>query len=148
MPSSAWDHFSDSPGEYLISADVFISNSAGTSLRKVYHNRSDYPYLTGVFHDLRLNLGNLRRKILLARIRSIKVLAFTKMVHDQYSSPDAEKSCSNWLFAQKSINTAGHWRPATCRLTEEGERCLLNIYVDVRSHLHLHTGQLFDMFSS
>jgi hypothetical protein len=25
----------------------------------------------------------------------------------------------------------GHWRPATCKLSEEGDQCLLNIYVDV-----------------
>ena len=44
-----------------------------------------------------------------------------------------EKSSSNWLSLQKGLSGSGHWRSATCRLSEEGERCLLNVYVDVRS---------------
>lgn len=30
---------------------------------------------------------------------------------------------------------SGHWRPATCKLAEEGDNCLLNIYVDVSAFL-------------
>ncbi|KDR84991.1 hypothetical protein GALMADRAFT_233525 [Galerina marginata CBS 339.88] len=41
-----------------------------------------------------------------------------------------EKSSSNWLSLQRGLNGTGHWRSATCRLLEEGERCLLNVYVD------------------
>jgi hypothetical protein len=41
-----------------------------------------------------------------------------------------EKSSFNALA--KGPSSAGHWRPATCKLSEEGERCLLNIYLDVR----------------
>ncbi|KAK1233585.1 hypothetical protein PQX77_003271 [Marasmius sp. AFHP31] len=40
------------------------------------------------------------------------------------------KEKSSWLSLAKDSASAGHWRPATCRLLEEGERCLLNIYVD------------------
>ncbi|KAL0581609.1 hypothetical protein V5O48_000425 [Marasmius crinis-equi] len=39
------------------------------------------------------------------------------------------KEKSSWLSLTKDP-AAGHWRPATCKLSEEGERCLLNIYVD------------------
>ncbi|KAF9526482.1 Rho GTPase activation protein [Crepidotus variabilis] len=41
-----------------------------------------------------------------------------------------ERVSSNWLSSQKTLTSAGHWRSATCRLMEEGERCLLNVYVD------------------
>ncbi|KAF9481431.1 GTPase activating protein [Pholiota conissans] len=41
-----------------------------------------------------------------------------------------DKSSANWLSLQKNLHTAGHWRSATCRLLEEGDRCLLNVYVD------------------
>ncbi|RDB28888.1 putative Ras GTPase-activating-like protein ngap [Hypsizygus marmoreus] len=37
---------------------------------------------------------------------------------------------SSWLALSKGPTGPGHWRSATCRLSEEGERCLLNIYVD------------------
>ncbi|KAJ3515401.1 hypothetical protein NLJ89_g1775 [Agrocybe chaxingu] len=41
-----------------------------------------------------------------------------------------EKASSTWLSLQRGLNGAGHWRSATCKLLEEGERCLLNVYVD------------------
>ncbi|KAF8873707.1 hypothetical protein CPB84DRAFT_618997 [Gymnopilus junonius] len=41
-----------------------------------------------------------------------------------------EKSSSNWMPLQRGLNGSGHWRSATCRLLEEGDRCLLNVYVD------------------
>ncbi|KAF9270219.1 Rho GTPase activation protein [Marasmius fiardii PR-910] len=37
---------------------------------------------------------------------------------------------TSWLSLNKDSAGGGHWRPATCKLSEEGERCLLNIYVD------------------
>lgn len=40
------------------------------------------------------------------------------------------KEKSSWLALQKGPTGTGHWRSATCKLSEEGERCLLNIYVD------------------
>ncbi|GLB36154.1 putative gtpase activating protein [Lyophyllum shimeji] len=40
------------------------------------------------------------------------------------------KEKSSWLALSKALTGAGHWRSATCKLSEEGERCLLNIYVD------------------
>ena len=41
----------------------------------------------------------------------------------------AEKS--SWLGLAKSSTGSGQWRPARCKLVEEEEGCLLNIYVDV-----------------
>ncbi|KAF5375031.1 hypothetical protein D9758_000282 [Tetrapyrgos nigripes] len=46
-------------------------------------------------------------------------LADDKKIKEQFS----------WLTSGKGP-AGGHWRPATCKLSEEGERCLLNIYVD------------------
>ncbi|KAG5352116.1 hypothetical protein C0989_003636 [Termitomyces sp. Mn162] len=36
---------------------------------------------------------------------------------------------SSWLALSKGL-PEGPWRPATCKLSGEGERCLLNIYLD------------------
>ena len=41
----------------------------------------------------------------------------------------AEKS--SWLGLARNPTGAGQWRPARCKLVEEEEGCLLNIYVDV-----------------
>lgn len=38
---------------------------------------------------------------------------------------------SSWLGLAKSSTGSGQWRPARCKLVEEEEGCLLNIYVDV-----------------
>ncbi|KAK7058960.1 hypothetical protein VNI00_001584 [Paramarasmius palmivorus] len=40
------------------------------------------------------------------------------------------KEKSSWLSFPKDAGSDGNWRTATCRLSEEGDRCLLNIYVD------------------
>ncbi|KAF9459914.1 Rho GTPase activation protein [Collybia nuda] len=40
------------------------------------------------------------------------------------------KEKSSWLALAKGPSGTGHWRSATCRLSEEGDRCLFNIYVD------------------
>lgn len=40
------------------------------------------------------------------------------------------KEKSSWLTLSKGPSSTGQWRAATCKLSEEGERCLLNIYVD------------------
>ena len=41
----------------------------------------------------------------------------------------AEKA--SWLGIGRSSAGAGQWRPARCKLVEEEEGCLLNIYIDV-----------------
>ncbi|EAU93112.2 GTPase activating protein [Coprinopsis cinerea okayama7 len=37
---------------------------------------------------------------------------------------------ASWQALPKSLSGAGQWRNATCKLSEEGDRCFLNIYVD------------------
>ncbi|KAJ6519819.1 GTPase activating protein [Mycena sanguinolenta] len=40
------------------------------------------------------------------------------------------KERTSWLTLARGASPTGQWRSATCRLSEEGSRCLLNIYVD------------------
>ncbi|KAF9015162.1 Rho GTPase activation protein [Cyathus striatus] len=40
------------------------------------------------------------------------------------------KERSSWLTLTKGLSGVGHWRNASCRLTEEDGRCLLNIYIE------------------
>ncbi|KAJ7225513.1 GTPase activating protein [Mycena pura] len=40
------------------------------------------------------------------------------------------KEKTSWLTLARGASGAGQWRSATCRLSEEGNRCLLNVYVD------------------
>ncbi|KAI1797892.1 Rho GTPase activation protein [Ganoderma leucocontextum] len=40
------------------------------------------------------------------------------------------KEKSSWLSLARNSTGAGQWRPARCKLVEEEEGCLLNIYVD------------------
>ncbi|KAF8973924.1 Rho GTPase activation protein [Flammula alnicola] len=99
--SNSWDHYpstsSETPREFLVSVELYISNAAGATLRKPLTDRKKA--------DKRGSSG----------VEDIKL---------------REKSSSSWLSLQKSLSGAGHWRSATCRLLEEGDRCLLNVYVD------------------
>lgn len=38
---------------------------------------------------------------------------------------------SSWISLGRSTTGVGQWRPATCRLMDEDDSCLLHIYVDV-----------------
>ncbi|KAF7320342.1 Elongation of fatty acids protein [Mycena kentingensis (nom. inval.)] len=51
---------------------------------------------------------------------------------DRTSAPDDKRlrEKSSWLTLARGATGAGQWRSATCKLSEEGSRCLLNIYVD------------------
>ncbi|KAJ7487599.1 GTPase activating protein [Mycena galericulata] len=40
------------------------------------------------------------------------------------------KEKSSWLTLARGASGAGQWRSATCKLSEEGNRCLLNVYID------------------
>jgi len=43
---------------------------------------------------------------------------------------------SSWLnLARGQTTTSDQWRQATCRLTEEEEGCVLNVYLEVGSPL-------------
>ncbi|KAF8216242.1 Rho GTPase activation protein [Mycena galopus ATCC 62051] len=86
--------------EYLVSAEIFVSTAAGASLRKP-------PAPTRRKNDKRDSvrpLGGGDDKRLRER--------------------------TSWLTLARGASAAGQWRSATCKLSEEGSRCLLNIYVD------------------
>ena len=38
---------------------------------------------------------------------------------------------TSWLNLARAASTGDQWRQATCRMSEEGESCLLNVYIDV-----------------
>ncbi|KAJ7169899.1 Rho GTPase activation protein [Mycena filopes] len=40
------------------------------------------------------------------------------------------KEKTSWLTLARGAGGSGQWRSATCKLSEEGNRCLLNVYVD------------------
>ncbi|KAI0825122.1 Rho GTPase activation protein [Trametes gibbosa] len=46
------------------------------------------------------------------------------------ATPKKVKEKTSWLGIGRSSAGAGQWRPARCKLVEEEEGCLLNIYVD------------------
>ncbi|THV04952.1 Rho GTPase activation protein [Dendrothele bispora CBS 962.96] len=85
--------------EFLGSAELFVSNTAGAALRKPPNSRK----------------GQGKRD----NAKQVNSTDDKKIKEQQYS----------WLALAKGPSS-GHWRPATCKLAEEGERCLLNIYVD------------------
>ncbi|KAG5647991.1 hypothetical protein DXG03_007025 [Asterophora parasitica] len=99
--SQHWDQppgRSDIPKEFLVSAELYVSNVAATALRKPMNPRK----------------------------RSEKRETSIGQVEDNRKL----KEKSSWLALSKGPTGAGHWRPATCKLSEDGDRCLLNIYVD------------------
>lgn len=97
--SDTWDRLltghPEAPKEFLISVELYISNTAGAALRKpLIRKPKRDSAATAVNEDNRLR----------------------------------EKS--SWLSLNRGLNGIGQWRSATCKLSEEGERCFLNIYVD------------------
>ncbi|KIK70989.1 hypothetical protein GYMLUDRAFT_150071 [Collybiopsis luxurians FD-317 M1] len=86
--------------EFIVSAELYISAAASAALRRPPNLRKKGDKRESV---KQLN-GNLNDKKL--------------------------KEKSSWLAGPKGNSGGGHWRTATCRLSEEGDRCLLNIYVD------------------
>ncbi|KAJ7783784.1 GTPase activating protein [Mycena maculata] len=40
------------------------------------------------------------------------------------------KEKTSWLTLARGASGTGQWRSATCKLSEEGNRCLLNVYID------------------
>ncbi|KAF5370234.1 hypothetical protein D9615_010078 [Tricholomella constricta] len=97
-------HWEQSPGrselpkEFLVSAELYVSNVAAAALRKPVNPRK----------------------------RSEKRETSIGQAEDNRKL----KEKSSWLALSKGPTGGGHWRSATCKLSEEGQRCLLNIYVD------------------
>ncbi|KAF9044534.1 Rho GTPase activation protein [Hymenopellis radicata] len=86
--------------EFFFSADLYVSNAASATLRKP---------------------PALRKR---PNKRDTK--------HSNGAADDSKKvkEKSSWLTLARGSATTGQWRAAQCKLTEEGEQCLLNIYVD------------------
>ncbi|KAJ6509536.1 GTPase activating protein [Mycena vitilis] len=86
--------------EFLVSAEIFVSTVAGASLRKP-------PAPTKRKNDKR------------------------ESVRPNLASDDKRlKERTSWLTLARGASGSGQWRSATCKLSEEGNRCLFNIYVD------------------
>ncbi|KAF7339472.1 Elongation of fatty acids protein [Mycena sanguinolenta] len=101
--------------EFLVSAEIFVS--AGVALRKA-------PAPTKRKNDKRDSvrpLGGAEDK----RLKGCHSISFQFFV---FTLLDPERT--SWLTLARGASPTGQWRSATCRLSEEGSRCLLNIYVD------------------
>ncbi|KAG2366526.1 hypothetical protein BDR07DRAFT_1395750 [Suillus spraguei] len=63
-------------------------------------------------------------------------------------TPRSLKEKSSWISVARTPAGAGQWRPATCKLTDEDESCLLNIYVDetiLYQTIYIHMLNHFDI---
>ncbi len=58
------------------------------------------------------------------------------LLEKTWPTVSAEKVGSTEPFAQWGLSATGHWRAAICRLTEDKERCTLNLYINVRFSFH------------
>ncbi|KAK0198314.1 GTPase activating protein [Armillaria mellea] len=91
-----------SPTEFLVAAELYVSTAASLALRKPQ---------------------TLRKK------------PVKRAAAQQSNGPSEDskkiKEKSSWIALARGSAGTGQWRSATCKLTaEEGDRCLLNIYVD------------------
>ncbi|EPQ60641.1 Rho GTPase activation protein [Gloeophyllum trabeum ATCC 11539] len=86
--------------EFFVSVELFVSNKASMGLRKPV---PPPPRKKGE-----------KRESLRASDDSQKKL----------------KEKSSWLTLSRTAAGAGSWRPATCRLSEEEDGCLMNVYID------------------
>ncbi|KAK0208207.1 GTPase activating protein [Desarmillaria ectypa] len=91
-----------SPREFLVTAELYVSTAASVALRKPQ---------------------TLRKK------------PVKRAAAQQSNGPSEDskkiKEKSSWIALARGSAGTGQWRSATCKLmAEEGDRCLLNIYVD------------------
>ncbi|KAJ7293577.1 GTPase activating protein [Mycena rebaudengoi] len=91
---------SDAQREFLVSAEIYVSTAAGAALRKP---PAPSRKKTDKRDSVRQNLGSDDKRL---------------------------REKTSWLTLARGSTGAGQWRSATCRLAEEGNRCLFNIYVD------------------
>ncbi|KAI0308203.1 Rho GTPase activation protein [Multifurca ochricompacta] len=105
------------PREIFLPVKVYISNQAAAALRK----------------------PNPRKKA--EKRESSRPLS---ILSDDNQRRVKEKT--SWLNLARGATTSDQWRQATCRLTEEEEGCVLNVYLEetilfqsVHLHLLLHT---------
>ncbi|TFK57085.1 Rho GTPase activation protein [Heliocybe sulcata] len=90
--------------EFFVSVELFVSNRAAVGLRKPPPQTSRKK--DGKRESIRPTFG---------------------------PSDDPQKKLkekSSWLTLSRNATSSGSWRPALCKLTEEDEGCLMNVYVD------------------
>ncbi|KAH9944375.1 Rho GTPase activation protein [Epithele typhae] len=87
--------------EFYVSVELYVSAKAAAALRKPPNKRS----------------GDKRDAVRAASGGSD-------------APPKRVKEKASWLGLARNSTNSGQWRPARCKLVEEEEGCLLNIYVD------------------
>lgn len=130
-----WDIASGGAQEFLASTELYISTTAASNLRKVrsvqladYCINSTYskPMAPRKKSDKRDSLKPLGQ----GDDGSSKVKGkYFFSAQGPAKADHTEKS--SWLSLGRVSTGTGHWRSATCKLSEEGDRCSLNVYVDV-----------------
>lgn len=104
MSSSPWvsSTANDRERDFLVSANLYLSAQASATLRKPAPSKKK-----GDKRDFP-----------------------NTYVEDTGGKKVKEKA--SWLAVARGSTAGGQWRTVTVKLSEEGERCMLNIYVDVR----------------
>ncbi|KAI0961569.1 hypothetical protein AcV7_000640 [Taiwanofungus camphoratus] len=99
--------------EFYVSVELYISAKTAMTLRKptVLYKKS---------HDKLEKSGDPSRVL--------------RGVNDGHQKRVKEKS--SWLSLGRNPAGTGQWRSATCKLVEDEEACLLNIYIDQETMLH------------
>ncbi|KAI0322330.1 Rho GTPase activation protein [Amylostereum chailletii] len=87
--------------EILLSVDVYVSNKAATALKKPAPPRKK------------------------AEKRDSRALS---IMTDENQKKVKEKT--SWLSISRATTAGDHWRKATCRLAEEVEGCIFNVYIE------------------
>ncbi|KAI0655091.1 Rho GTPase activation protein [Cubamyces menziesii] len=88
--------------EFYVAVELYVSSKAAAALKKPPTRK------------------NAERRDLASRAASGNGEAAQKRVKEKTS----------WLGIGRNSTSAGQWRPARCKLVEEEEGCLLNVYVD------------------
>ncbi|TFY80721.1 hypothetical protein EWM64_g3290 [Hericium alpestre] len=92
---------SPKPREFFVSVELYISGKAAAALRKPLPRKK--PEKRDGSRPLSILTDDGQRKV---------------------------KEKTSWLNLARGPSAGDHWRQATCRLLEEGEGCLLNVYID------------------
>ncbi|EIN13747.1 hypothetical protein PUNSTDRAFT_140219 [Punctularia strigosozonata HHB-11173 SS5] len=88
--------------------------------------------------------GSSSRRALGQKKKSDGKLDFLRPLAEEGQRKLKEKS--SWLNLTRNSTVAGQWRPATCKLSEEGDSCVLRVYLEettlchtIQIHLLNHT---------
>ncbi|THH16896.1 hypothetical protein EW146_g3826 [Bondarzewia mesenterica] len=127
--ADAWDQpsstLSETSREFYISVELYVSSRTAAALRKPVPRKKNEK--RDIQRPLSLLTDDAQRKVKGRKLRD----------HTEKTS---------WLNLARALGTGDQWRQATCRITEDGESCLLNVYIDetmlyqcVYIHLLNHT---------